>query len=79
MTKINLPTRHYRYFPGDDPLGLHTKTIEIDTQKTALLLVDVYHAAEKEQAKHLVNTTWDQRWWQVVDNCIAPLVRFAVP
>ena len=79
MTLIKLPVRSFRFYPAEDPLGVETKSIEIETQRTALLLVDVYHAAESQQARHLVNTTWDNLWWKIVDECLVPLVASPAP
>jgi nicotinamidase-related amidase len=74
MALIDLPVRYYRFYPGDAPLGSTPKTMRLDTRETALLLVDVYHAAEKPEAKDLVNTKWDQAWWEIR---LAPLIRAA--
>jgi len=64
MNPFELPVRFYRFFPGDAPLGFTYKSMQMNAEETALLLVDVYHAAEKPEAKELVNTRWDQAWWR---------------
>jgi nicotinamidase-related amidase len=74
---IDLPVRYYRFYPGDAPLGSTTKGMRLNTEETALLLVDVYHAAEKPDAKDLVNTKWDQAWWAIVNDRLTPLVQAA--
>lgn len=76
MGHINLPARYFRYFPADAPLGHAHQTLALDSGETALLLVDVYHAAEKS-ARDLVNTAWDGVWWRVVDEHLVPLIRSA--
>jgi len=74
MSTINLPVRFYRFFPGDAPLGFTYKSMSLNTGETALLLVDVYHAAEKPEAKDLVNLTWDRAFWEIVDHKLVPLI-----
>jgi nicotinamidase-related amidase len=74
MAQIELPVRYYRFYPGDAPLGATPKSIVLRPEETALLLIDVYHAAEKPQAKDLVNTAWDAAWWRVVNDNIQPLI-----
>jgi nicotinamidase-related amidase len=77
MQPFDLPVRYYRFFPGDAPLGFTEKTIPIDPASTAVLLVDVYHAAETTQGKDLVNTHWDQAFWNIIDRCLVPLIACA--
>ena len=77
MSRIHLPVRYYRFYPGDAPLGFTHKVLDLDPAATALLLVDVYHAAEKPAAKDLVNTRWDREWWEIVNNRLAPLIAAA--
>jgi hypothetical protein len=77
MALIDLPVRYYRFYPGDAPLGSTPKKMRLDTRETALLLVDVYHAAEKPEAKDLVNTKWDRAWWEIVKHRLAPLIHAA--
>ena len=77
MGILSLPVRYYRYYPADAPQGFTHKTVELDTQETTLLLIDVYHAAEKPEAKELVGTAWDKIWWRVVNDNLAPLIRAA--
>ncbi len=74
---IELPVRYFRFYPGDAPHGETFKTIQLDLSKTALLLVDVYHAAEKPQAEYLVNRQWENEWCRIVDSCLAPLIASA--
>ncbi len=74
MKSINLPVRYNRFYPGDSPLGSTFKTQEFDLSQTALLLVDVYHAAEKPEANDLVNSRWNREWERIVDENIAPLI-----
>lgn len=74
---FDLPIRYYRFYPGDAPLGFTHQIISIDTASTALLLVDVYHAAETPQGKDLVNLYWDQAFWKIVDQCLVPLIACA--
>jgi nicotinamidase-related amidase len=75
MKTIELPVRYNRFYPGDAPLGATDKSMSIPSSDIALLLIDVYHAAEKPQAKDLVNTCWDQAWWRIVDQNLTPLIQ----
>jgi nicotinamidase-related amidase len=75
MGMIDLPVRYNRFYPGDAPLGGTTKVLQLDPGETALLLVDVYHAAEKPKAKDLVNSKWDLAWWEIVNGRLAPLIQ----
>ncbi len=75
MHSIDLPVRYYRFYPGDAPLGSAHKVLSLDTRETALLLIDVYHAAEKPSAKELVNTRWDAAWWQIVNEKLAHVIQ----
>ena len=77
MNSFELPVRFYRFFPGDAPLGFTYKSMQINAEETALLLVDVYHAAEKPEAKDLVNTKWDRAWWEIVDGKLVHVIRAA--
>jgi ureidoacrylate peracid hydrolase len=77
MSSIHLPVRYYRFYPGDAPLGHTNKVMDLETSELVLLLVDVYHAAEKPEAKDLVNTRWDQAWWEIVNNRLVPVIRAA--
>ena len=77
MKPFNLPIRYHRFYPGDAPLGFSQQTISIDPTSTALLLVDVYHAAETIQGKDLVNIHWDQAFWRIVNQCLVPLIACA--
>jgi nicotinamidase-related amidase len=71
---IDFPVRFFRFFPADDPHGETTKTFHLVPDDTILLLIDVYHAAEKPQAQDLVHHKWDQKFWFVVENCLVPLI-----
>jgi nicotinamidase-related amidase len=75
MRSIDLPVRYNRFFPGDAPIGATNKVLSLDVEETALLLIDVYHAAEKPSAKDLVNTRWDTAWWQIVDEKLLPVIQ----
>jgi len=77
MNSFELPVRFYRFFPGDAPLGFTYKSMQMNAEETALLLVDVYHAAEKPEAKDLVNTKWDRAWWEIVDGKLVHVIRAA--
>lgn len=55
---LRLPVRYFRFFPADHPHGETIDSVSFDPRQAALLLVDVYHAAEKPEAKDLVNTLW---------------------
>ena len=74
---IVLPVRFYRFFPADAPHGETSKTLHLDPNHTILLLIDVYHAAEKPQARDLVHSHWDQEFWNIVDSCLVPLISAA--
>ena len=74
---FKLPIRYFRFYPADFPHGETLDTVLIDPRQTALLLVDVYHAAEKPQAKDLVNTTWERAFWETVDKSLVPLISSA--
>ena len=77
MKQIDLPIRYHRFYPGDAPLGFSHQTIPMDAATTALLLVDVYHAAETTQGKDLVNIHWDQAFWKIINQCLVPLLACA--
>jgi nicotinamidase-related amidase len=74
MTHADLPVRHFRLFPAAAPLGETEQVATIDPTETALLLVDVYHAAETPTAQELVHTTWDREFWRIVDERLVPLI-----
>ncbi len=74
MAQIRLPVRHYRLFPAAGPLGETVRVESIDPARTALLLVDVYHAAETSAAQDLVHSRWDEEFWRIVDDRLAPLI-----
>jgi nicotinamidase-related amidase len=77
MHPIDLSVRFYRFFPGDAPLGSNQKMLSLDPAETALLLIDVYHAAGNPAAQELVNTKWDAAWWQIVDQKLVNVIRVA--
>jgi nicotinamidase-related amidase len=74
---IDLPVRYYRFYPGDTPLGSIQKELSLEPRETAMLLIDVYHAAEKPAARDLVNTKWDEAWWQIVDHKLVKVIEAA--
>lgn len=49
MPHIELNLRHYRAYPQRDFLGHITETVEIDVDKTAFVLVDVYGLGFSEE------------------------------
>jgi ureidoacrylate peracid hydrolase len=74
MPELQLPVRHFRLFPAAGPLGETDRINSIDTERTALLLVDVYHAAETPAAQELVHSQWDEEFWRIVDDRLVPVV-----
>jgi len=72
--RLELPVRYFRFFPGDNPQGEAHKTMTLDPAVTALLLIDVYHAAETAQGKELVNTHWDREFWNIVNQRLVPML-----
>jgi nicotinamidase-related amidase len=74
MPTLDLPVRYHRFFPAEAPHGLTAKTVAVRTEETALLLIDLYHAAQNEAAKDLVLRAWDAEWWRVVNEHIVPLI-----
>jgi nicotinamidase-related amidase len=83
MAAIPLPVRFFRFFPGDAPLGETAKTLALRPEETALLLIDVYHAAAKPETQALVPTAYDTAWWRIVDERLVPVIaaarRLALP
>ena len=77
MKPFDLPIRYHQLYPGEAPLGSSQQTISIDPASTAILLVDVYHAAETTEGKDLVNTLWDQAFRKIVNQSLVPLVACA--
>ena len=77
LRHLELPVRYFRFYPGDAPLGETHKILLLHPGETALLLIDVYHAAETNLGKDLVNTRWDQELWKIVDGCLVPLIASA--
>jgi ureidoacrylate peracid hydrolase len=77
MTQIELPVRHFRLFPAAEPFGETDQIETIDLAQAALLLIDVYHAAETPSAQELVHTTWDREFWRIVDDRLVPLIAAA--
>ena len=54
MPTLDLEVRYCRFYPGEAPLGATHKTVSLNADETVLLLVDVYHAAEKLPSKSKV-------------------------
>jgi ureidoacrylate peracid hydrolase len=77
MTQAELPLRHFRLFPAAAPLGETEQVAALDATTAALLLVDVYHAAETPAARELVHSVWDREFWRIVDDRLVPLIRAA--
>jgi nicotinamidase-related amidase len=77
MAVATLPVRYYRNYPAENPLGTASKVMAIDPAFTVLLLVDVYHAAQKPEGAELVHTVWDQAWRTITDENIPPLIEAA--
>ncbi|MGH2562585.1 MAG: cysteine hydrolase family protein [Thermomicrobiales bacterium] len=76
-TEVRLPVRHFRLFPAAAPHG-ETDQIEVfDARESALLLIDVYHAAETPVAQELVHSAWDREFWRIVDDRLVPLIAAA--
>src|SRR5262245_51090038 len=74
MATINLPIRYQRLYPAAAPHGATAKRVSLKTEETALLLIDLYHAAQNESAKDLVLTAWDAEWWRIINNNMVPLI-----
>ena len=64
MNPADLRVRNFRLFPADEPLGQHERSLTIDLERTALLLIDVYHAADDPTASELVHAAWDVEFWR---------------
>jgi ureidoacrylate peracid hydrolase len=77
MTHVDLPLRHYRLYPAAGPLGELEQTRQLEPETTALLLIDVYHAADAPAARELVHSAWDREFWRIADDRLAPLIRAA--
>ena len=77
MTVIRMPVRHFRLFPAAAPHGETDQMEVFDLREAALLLIDVYHAAETPAARELVHSVWDREFWQIVDERLAPLIAVA--
>jgi nicotinamidase-related amidase len=74
MTTINLPVRYQRLYPAEAPHGITAKTMPLKIEETALLLIDLYHAAQNESARELVHTAWDAEWWRIIHQNMVPLI-----
>jgi nicotinamidase-related amidase len=74
MPTLDLEVRYCRFYPGEAPLGATCKEVSLNADETALLLVDVYHAAEKPEGKALVHPLYDQAWWEIVNERLPPLI-----
>ncbi len=77
MNTLDLELRYYRFYPGDVPLGETNKAVSLQPDQTALLLVDVYHAAEKPEGADLVHPLYEQAWWKIVNDRLPPLIHAA--
>jgi nicotinamidase-related amidase len=77
MATLDLDVRYYRFYPGDTPLGETHKAVSLPLAETALLLVDVYHAAEKPEGKDLVHPLYDAAWWEIVRDRLPPVLAAA--
>lgn len=77
MNNQALPVRNFRLFPAAEPLREKEQALEIDLDRTALLLIDVYQAAADPTAKELVHSAWDAEFWRIIDDRLAPLVASA--
>ena len=76
-TEIRLPVRHFRLYPAFAPHG-ETEQIEVfEARAAALLLIDVYHAAETPATRELVHSIWDREFWRIVDERLVPLIAAA--
>ena len=76
-TEIRLPVRHFRLFPAAAPHG-ETGQIEVfPAHEAALLLIDVYHAAESPSTSELVHSAWISEFWRIVDERLVPVVAAA--
>lgn len=75
MGTLDLELRYFRFYPGETPLGETFKTVSLEPAKMALLLVDVYHAAEKPEGRDLVHPLYDQAWWEIVEERLPPLLQ----
>ena len=75
--EIRLPVRHFRLYPAAAPHGETDQTEVFDAGEAALLLIDVYHAAETPASQELVHSAWDREFWRIVDGRLAPVVAAA--
>lgn len=76
-TEIRLPVRHFRLYPAAAPHGETARAEVFDAREAALLLIDVYHAAETPAAQELVHSAWDREFWRIVDERLVPVVAAA--
>ena len=74
---FELPVRYQRAFPAAAPHGETFRSIPLLSSETVLLLIDVYHAAEKPQGKELVHNSWDEAFWKIVEQCMVPMIASA--
>ena len=77
MGTLDLQLRYFRFYPGDAPLGESFKSVSLQAAQTALLLVDVYHAAEKPEGRDLVHPLYEKAWWEIVNHRLPPLIQAA--
>lgn len=74
MNQMELSVRNFRLYPASEPLGRNERSLSIDLERSALLLIDVYHAAHDPTARELVHTAWDVEFWRVIDDRLSPVV-----
>jgi nicotinamidase-related amidase len=74
---LELPVRYNRAFPAAAPHGETLRTMSLLSSETILLLIDVYHAAEKSHGKVLVHNSWDQAFWKIIDQSLVPIIACA--
>jgi nicotinamidase-related amidase len=74
MTLVDLRVRNFRLFPAARPLREHDQTLSIELERTALLLIDVYHAAQDPTARELVHSAWDTEFWRIINDRLAPML-----
>lgn len=77
MNEINLAVRNFKLFPAIEPLRETDQELPIDLAQTALLLIDVYRAADDPASSELVHSSWDNEFRTIVEERLAPLVRGA--
>lgn len=74
MSTIEIVGRHYRSYPAGKYLGHQERTLELDTSRTAFVIVDVYGAApvaRKDDGRPGLEYMFDKSW-EIVSERIAP-------